>query len=237
MVNAQSDSDDGILNISINEECIGSIGYSINPYHNRHYYLKLHLLRYDIGIAKEIFALVSSRLNKPLQVLLESTEKEIISFIQEAGFCCKRKCFETKAIKQDYVGETTADSLSHVTKGNAIYEACCDIMLDRYIATHERINPWTGTKESFSMLLPQIVFYERDNGKIKNFAFAEDNEIAYVYGTDRDSFTNFAQRLITEMFKENETILFEADDCDEYALELRKLFTNQSEESFDTYIL
>lgn len=237
MVNVQLDFNDDIINININGECIGSIKYSINPHHNGHYYLKLHLHKYDIGIAKEIFASVSSRLDKPLQMMLESTEKESVSFIQEAGFCCKRKCYETEALKQDYVGEMTAESLSRATKGNSVYEACCDIMLDRYIVTHNRISPWTGTKTSFFMLLPQIVFYEQDGDKIKNFAFVEDNEIAYVYGTDRISFNNFAQRLITELFKENETILFEADDCDEYALELRKLFANQAEESFDTYIL
>lgn len=236
MDNVQLDFNDDILNININGECIGSIGYSINPHHNSHYYLKPHLQQYDIGVAKEIFALISSRLDKPLQVMLESTEKEMISFIQETGFCCKRKCYECEVLKQDYIGERRTETISYATKGNSAYEACCEIMLDRYIATHKGISPWTGIKEDFFALLPQVVFYELDDHVFRNFAFVEDNEIAYVYGTDRIAFINFAQRLITELFEHNEMLMFEADDCDEYALELRKLFANQTEESCDTYI-
>lgn len=237
MISVQLDFNDDILNISINGKCIGNIGYSTNPYHNGHYYLKLHLQQYDVRVAKAIFSLISSRMDKSLQIMLSSTENEIVSFIQEAGFCCKRKCYQIEALKQDYIGEKTVEPLSYATKGNSAYIACCEMMLDRYIATHKDINPWTGTKEAFFALLPQVVFYERDIDRIKNFGFVEDNEIAYVYGTDRIAFINFAQRLITKMLEKSETILFEADDCDEYALELRKLFTNQSEESFDTYIL
>ena len=237
MVNVQLDATDDVLNININGECIGDIEYSTNPYHDRHYYLKLHLQQYDAEVAKEIFALISSILDKPLQVMISSTEKEIVSFIQKAGFCCKRKCYACEVLKQDYIGVSRTETLSYATKGNSAYETCCEIMLDRYITTHKGISPWTGIREEFFALLPQVVFYELDNNIFKNFAFVEDNEIAYVYGTDRIAFNNFAQRLITELFEQNEMLVFEADDCDEYALELRKLFANQTAESFDTYIL
>lgn len=86
-------------------------------------------------------------------------------------------------------------------------------------------------------MLPKDVFYEVENEKIRNIAFVEDNEIAYVYGVDREGFEIFAQKLITILLKQYENIMFEADDCDEYAMELKKLFVNQLEESFDTYIL
>lgn len=70
-----------------------------------------------------------------------------------------------------------------------------------------------------------------------DFAFVERNEIAYVYGTEMAGFVAFAQNLITGLFEHNEFICFEADDCDEYAMELKKMFTHQTDKSFDTYIL
>ena len=237
MANIQLDFNDNIFNINLNGKYIGSIEYTINLYHNKHYYLRLHLQQYDIGVAKEIFAFISSRLDKPLQIMLSSIEKEKVSFIQTAGFCCKRKCYEIEASAQEYIGEKIPSALSYAIKGSAVYEECCNKMLDRYMITHMRINPWTGTKEDFFALLPQVVFYERDNDGIKNCAFVADHEIAYVYGMVRTAFIDFAQRLITELFTQNETILFEVDDCDEYALELKNLFAKQLEESFDTYIL
>lgn len=237
MGNVQVDFNEGYLNVNINGKCIGSIEYSTNPYHNRHYYLKLQLKNYDIGIAKELFDLISLKLDKPMQIMLSSIEKEVVSFIQTAGFCCKRKCYEIEASTEEYIGEKIAESLSCAMVGDIVYGECSEIMFDRYISTHKRINPWTGKKADFFMMLPKVVFYEMVNDRIKNFAFVEDNEIAYVYGTDKIEFITFVQSLITEIFAQNETILFEADDCDEYALELSKLFVNQSEESFDTYIL
>lgn len=228
---------DDNLNVYIDDEYMGSIMYSMNPYHNKHYYLKLQLKYYDIGVAKEIFDLLSHKLDKPMQVMISSEDEEIISFIQTVGFSCRRKCYEIEVSVQDYIGKKTKGSLSFAVLGHPIYEKCCEIMLDRYISTHKEINPWTGTKEDFFMMLPKVVFYEMDNDRIKNLSFVEDNEIAYVCGADRVDFILFAQKLITEMFKQKEVIMFEADDCDEYAMELKNLFINQSEESFDTYIL
>ena len=181
--------------------------------------------------------MISKKLDKPLQIMISSEEKDVISFIQKAGFNCKRKCYEVDASVQDYIGKKTKETMSFAIDGDTLYDRCCEIMFDRYIVTHKGINPWTGTKEEFFTLLPKTVFYEMDNETIRNLAFVEDNEIAYVYGEDKNKFVSFMHKLIIEMFEQNETIVFEADDCDEYAMELETLFDNQSEESFDTYIL
>ena len=237
MSNIEVHFNDNYIDIYIDDTYMGNIVYSINPYHNGHYYLKLQLQHYDTGVAKELFDLISKKLDKPMQIMISSEEKDEISFIQWAGFTCKRKCYEVEASVQDYIGVKTKEMLSFALVGDALYERCCEIIFDRYISTHKGINPWSGTKEEFFTLLPKTVFYEMDNETIRILAFVEDNEIAYVYGEDRDEFRIFAQKLITEIFRQNETIVFEADDCDEYAMELKTLFDNQSEETFDTYIL
>lgn len=237
MSNIEVHFNDNNIDVYITDRYMGNIVYLINPYHNGHYYLKLQLQHYYIGEAKELFALISKKLDKPMQIMISSEEKEVISFIQYAGFTCKRKCYVIEATVQDYIGEKTKETLSFATDVDTLYDRCCEIMFDRYISTHKGINPWTGTKEEFFKMLPKMVYCEMDNDRIRTLAFVEDNEIAYVYGVEKNEFAIFIQKLIIEMFQQNDTIVFEADDCDEYAMELKKLFINQSKESFDTYIL
>ena len=110
-------------------------------------------------------------------------------------------------------------------------------MLDRYILTHNAISPWTGTRDDFYCNLHGMVFYNLRDGEVRDIAFIEENEIAYVCGSDVKNFHIFAEVLLSEMFKEHETVTFEADDCDEYAMVLKSLFISQLSESYDTYIL
>lgn len=186
---------------------------------------------------KIIFDILIEKIKKPLQVMISSEEINTISFLKEAGFLCKRKCYEVEAKIQDYIGRKIDIPLFCSNAGESIYEKCCGMMLNRYISTHNAISPWTGTEEEFYRNLPDKVFYDSTDGTVKNFAFIEAGEIAYVYGTDSADFLAFAESLLTTMFKVHETITFEADDCDEYAMILKSLFINQSCESFDTYIL
>ena len=68
---------DNNIDVYIDETYMGNMVYSINPYHNGHYYLKLQLQQYDIGVAKELFDLISPKLDKPLQIMISSEEKEV----------------------------------------------------------------------------------------------------------------------------------------------------------------
>lgn len=223
--------------VCVNGKDIGTINWSINPFHNEHFYLKLQLRDYDISVSNDIFNVLRQKLNKPLQVMISSNEQDIVSFLSMAGFSCKRKCYEVEASVQDYIGSKTKRPVSFSSVGSSIYKKCCEMMLESYILTHARISPWTGSPEQFFDILPKTVYYETDDQQIVSFAFVENNEIAYVYGTDVKEFAVFAQSIITELFGQHEYVWFEADDCDDYAMELRKLFVNQSNESFDTYIL
>ena len=148
-----------------------------------------------------------------------------------------RKCYEVEASVQDYLGRKTGPAIAVAKSGEAVYKTCCHMMLVRYIETHKGINPWTGSKEDFYSLLPSTVYYEADDHHVKNFAFVEENEIAYVCGSYDSSFTDFAQNLVMVLFGSYEHIYFEADDCDSFAIALKNLFTNQAEFSFDTYVL
>ena len=226
-----------VADVLVSGKKVGTVSFKSNPYHKKHCYLELEFVSFEGIDAITVFEKLKIRIKKPLQVMVSSEEQKIISFLKKAGFKCKRKCYEIEAQKKDYIGGEKEEKLFVAQAGENIYKRCCDMMLGRYITTHDAINPWTGTKEDFYNNLPDKVFYNVVNGNIKNVAFVEDNEIAYVYGTDKVEFSAFAEVLLTEMFKEHDTITFEADDCDEYAMILKSLFINQLDESFDTYIL
>lgn len=212
------------------------IKVKINPLHNENYYLDIDFAGLDVVDAKKIFEEIAQNLNKPLQVMISSEEAEKIEILKAAGFICKRKCYELEAGKQDYIGANVEGKLLYSFVGEESYEQCRELMLNRYILTHRNINPWTGTEGEFFDELPECVVYFCMDGKLASFAFVEDDEIAYVWGENVQVFHEFAQMLVTDLFQKYEVITFEADDCDEIAMELKCMFINQSEESFDTYI-
>ncbi len=207
-----------------------------NPLHNANYYLDIDFAGLDVSNAKKKIEEIAQSLDKPLQVMISSEEAEKIEILKAAGFTCKRKCYELEAGKRDYIGDNVEGELWYSFVGEESYEQCCELMLNRYILTHRNINPWTGTKEEFFSELPECVVCLCMDGKLASFAFVEDDEIAYVWGENAQVFHKFAQMLLTEMFRKYDAITFEADDCDEIAMELKSMFTNQSGKSFDTYI-
>lgn len=207
-----------------------------NPLHSANYYLDIDFTGFDVADAKMKIEEIAQNLDKPLQIMISSEEVEKTEILKATGFICKRKCYEVEAKKQDYIDNYVEGELVYSFAGDAMFEKCRELMLNRYILTHKNVNPWTGTKEEFFSELPESVAYFCIDGKIAGFAFVEDDEIAYVCGEDMQAFRIFAQMLVTELFQKYDVITFEADDCDEIAMELKNMFINQSEESFDTYI-
>lgn len=223
--------------VFVNGQRIGFVSCYTNKYHSNHCYLNLHLEHLDKIDEKHLFTTIRQTIRKPLQVMISSSESDIVCFLKRAGFVCKRRCYEVEAPKSDYIGIDSSRILCCSKAGEHIYEQCCEMLFDHYIFNHQQINPWTGTKQDFIIELPDMVYCEIVDNKVRNLAFVEENEIAYVFGQEIKEFRLFAMDLINHLFKQYDTITFEADDCDEPAMEMKKLFTNQSEESFDTYIL
>ena len=216
---------------------VGFVSLYKNKYHSNHCYLNLHLDCLDEIDEGYLFKAICQKVGKPLQVMISSHESAIVSFLERAGFVCKRKCYEVDARSKDYIGTEGRRDLCCSNAGEQIYERCCEILFEQYVLNHQQISPWTGSKQDFISELPEMVYYEMIDNQIQNLTFVEQNEIAYVFGRDIKSFRLFAEDLITRLFTQYDAITFEADDCDEPAMELKKLFANQTEESFDTYIM
>lgn len=218
------------------DQYIGTVELYDNPYHTRNCYVKLELDRFDADISAELFEKLRAMAGRPLQVMVSSDNTALTEFLIAGGLTCRRKCYETEAGAKDYIGEKADVPLLHIRAGEPDYTLCCRMMFDYYVETHKAVNPWTADQETFCRNMPARVIYQKADGKITNLAFVEENEIAYLCGSDRQGFKAFAFGLITFLFERYETICFESDDSDWAATQLRAMFKNQDETSFDTYV-
>ena len=146
------------------------------------------------------------------------------------------KCYEVEASIGDYIGGQENAFLEHCLVDEPDYEKACQMLFEHYTETHRAVNPWTADFEAFCNELPEDVICSKQGGEIVSLAFIEENEIAYICGTDEKCFADFAHSLVCAMLERHETICFESDDCDWAAMLLRSLFKNQEETSYDTYV-
>ena len=189
-------------------------------------------------VNSDILDNLCSYFGKPIQIVISSDRKDITNLLENLGFERKRACYEVEVSKDEYCLCDKDDGIKLITahKGSKEFKACEDLMLERYMKTHLKINPWTGKNTDFFDILPGKVVYERNDDNIENLAFIENEEIAYVLGKDIDSFRKFSSNLIFNLFEKYKNICFEADDCDEFAMELKKLFNIDDNITWDTYI-
>lgn len=219
--------------ISYHGRHLGSVQSYNNPYHQANTYLRLNLIDYDCTIAEPLFQSLQTYLDsRPLQIMLSSAEQEKIHFLTVAGFFCKRKCYEFEVTRQDYLGQTVITNLNIIHKGTALYQIASQQLFDHYQAVHQDINPWTASQQDFEKDLPDLVYTDSEN-----CAFIDNNEIAYVCGKNEQSFEPFIQKVICQLFKQNQHITFEAGDCDSIAMHLANQFRSSNKHSWDTYIL
>ena len=226
-----------IFQVFSDGQTLGKILIRENKYHSECVYLDFELNQYNKKDSEILFQQIIIEIKKPLQVMISSVESQIINFIKEAGFLCKRKCFEVEATKQDYIGPTYDLYPLHICyKGSDEYDKSCNILFKHYKKTHNLISPLTCDYKSFIKILPEKVYFTKKNQKIIDVAFVEDNEIAYVCSNDKGEVKYFLSRLIDTLFKTYENIFFESDDCDEAAMGLYNLFKHKDTVSYDTYI-
>ena len=218
------------------ERRISSLCLYDNPHHMRNCYVKLEVDELNTEISAELFQELRKIAGRPLQVMVDSDDSELIAFLLSGGFTCRRKCYEVEAGLEDYIGGQANVLLEPFHIGEADYEQACRMLFEHYTETHKAVNPWTADYETFCGKLPEEVVCYKQGGEIVSLAFVEGNEIAYVCGADEECFAEFARSLVCAMLNKYETLCFESDDCDRAAMSLRSLFQNQEEISYDTYV-
>lgn len=209
-----------------------------NQHHLRNCYIQFDLNGNDKISDASIFQKIADEKKCPLQAMIASSEAQKANFLKEKGFKKVRVCYEVEAENNDLVAVESFQQMTifKASRGDADYISCCKMLFEYYKATHESINPLTSPFEDFIELLPDEVFYAKDNDMIQHVAFLEGDEIAYVSSIDEKTFARFAFTIVNVLFEMYPSIVFEADNNDWAALTLKNLFNVASTVTFDTWI-
>lgn len=208
-----------------------------NSYHSMHTYIYPKFAVDEKEDITNLFNNIKKYFEKPLQVMIDSSETEVIDLLARSGFELKRKSFECSFKKDDVSKHYQRSNFTIIDKTNLLYEEAAVIAYDNYVNNHKRISPLTASFSRFKQILPNNLYVEIDNRKILNYAFVDENEIYYVGSNRLDIFDNFIYTVINKLFENYKDISFEADDNDELMMKLKEIFNNLNDESFDTYIL
>ncbi|NLM05830.1 MAG: hypothetical protein GX219_02765 [Tissierellia bacterium] len=225
------------VDVYYNCKYLGIIEYYHNQFHNKNCYLILKLEEYNKNFAKELFRAFKELIGEPLQVMVESSEKEIIDFIIAGKFLLKRRCYELNVRKKDLNGPLEANaSLKRFYIDSDEYNESLNLLYKQYELEHEKINPLTVDIKEFSKILPGKVICLIENGSVKDYAFIEENEIAYIGSIEVKEIDFFLSSLIDGLFKKFDNIVFESDDCSPAGMALMSMFKH-NEETYNTYVL
>lgn len=203
-----------------------------NYFHRRNTYIQPFFLKKEIN-AKPIFSFLKHYFTSPLQCMLKNSDPRA-QILQNGGFHLVRRCFEREFTQAELKNAITENKNIEVyNRSYKEYIAVCKLLYETYVRNHENINPLAVGFEEFTADLPQTVYCAKD-GPDKGFAFTEENEICYVGGNG--NLKKFFEGVLNAIFSEYQSVVFEADDIDIAAMELKNLFNDACVDSFDTYI-
>ena len=230
-------SDSKTYEILHDQEQLGTILTYQNDFHNTCVYLKIKLNSYpDFSPFERIKEIEG----KPLQVMIESSETELIKYLTSNGFECKRHCFCPKFTKTGLKDKLQSDYPIHsFSSEDPIYQKCCQLLYKHYVKISAPVSPYTADYEIFIENVPtDSGFYSLDkNDQVNNVIFTENNEIAYVVSNDKETCSAFCQSVLKRIFSKYDQTFFEADEeTDWCAMTLLHLFNYDYQESFNTYI-
>lgn len=171
----------------------------------------------------------------PLQFMVDSSETLKRDVAKKWGFKKKRSCYSIEVTKDDLIShENRTIKICEASFGDEIFENFSKIYFDYYRNVHEDINPLSASFNEFKEILPEKIYFNRDDGL--SFLFIEKNEIAYVYSDNLENAGDFFRAVVEKMFCDYDTIFFEADDVDECAMQLKSIFSGGLADVFETWI-
>lgn len=231
----QFEFEDDILKIFSESSEIVSIRCYKNKFHSRNVYLDLTINNFDSEATKQGFELLKNKYKVPLQVILDSEDLDKIKTLENAGFSLARTTYEMN-IKREQVQNQLlfSESLDDLETSKASIEAI-NLLYKDYAIKHESINPLTASLEEFSNSVPTNIIYYKSHPN--NFAFVEDNEIAYIHIEDSDRGLKFFNDLLVKMLGDFDNVIMEVDDTDKDAMRCKNLINIEAEEVYLTYLL
>lgn len=196
-----------------------------NAFHNKNIYIDFE--NEDISPLLS-FRAIADKYGTPIQIMLEEKDDLKRNFILQNGFKLMRTCYLCEFSSSDL---RVAPSYVKIMRTVKNREFSWNYYI-HYKKMHQAINPLTAGFEEFMEILPNEVYFVDE----KNFAFVEDNEIAYVLCDETCLGDDFLFSLCQVLFYNYDMIVFEADDVDPIAMRLKNNFSNGFIEKTETWI-
>ena len=99
--NIQIVENNSAFEVFINESLVGILKIHFNKYYSRNVYVGFDFSDYDFS-SEILFAYLREKFNRPLQIMINSDEKEKINFIINGGFRLRRRCFEVAITREQF---------------------------------------------------------------------------------------------------------------------------------------
>lgn len=226
------------VSVQRGETMLGTVRFFRNTFHNKNIYLKFDRSLIRPELAETLFAKLYALFSRPIQVMTDSGDAQLVRFLILGGCIRARRCYSADADKGDLSApcDLPHSRIERAVSGEEQYLRAAEKMFRAYLKTHAAISPFTADFDAFLTCLPDEALFYESSGEIRALAFTEENEIAYCCGEEMGEFSAFCAALIDRLFQAYERIVFESDDCDPYAMHLRSFFTHPEDKSFDTYI-
>ncbi len=227
--------ENNVLKIFNESSEIISINCYKNKFHSRNVYLDLNINNFDIEAIKQGFEFLKKKYEVPLQIILNSKDLDKIKALGIAGFHLARTTYEMNIDKEEVKNRLSFSSGSEDLVMGKATEKFITLLYEDYAAKHESINPLTASIKEFGDSIPADVVYSQSAPN--NFAFVEDNEIAYIHIEDNDRGLNFFNNLLVKLMEDFDSIIMEVDDTDKDAMRCKDLINIEAEEVYLTYLL
>ncbi len=227
--------ENNVLKIFNESSEIISINCYKNKFHYRNVYLDLNINNFYIEAIKQGFKFLKNKYELPLQIILNSKDLDKIKALEIAGFRLARTTYEMNIDKEEVKNRLSISRSSEDLVMSKANEKFIDLLYEDYSAKHESVNPLTASIEEFGESIPADIVYSKSAPK--NFAFVEDNEIAYIHIEDGDRGLKFFNDLLVKMLGNFVNVIMEVDDTDKDAMRCKNLINIEAEEVYLTYLL
>lgn len=247
--------------LAVKEDKVVGIGSlwdnSIHPYRG-YIGIYIHPDYRKKGIGKELFdQLFLASKTKKLQIAIQSTDQQALSFLSKCGFKLARKCYtpvlkETKPThSENSIIHGDIASFRMVSENHQ--KDTLELQLKNYIDSHQTINPLS---EEMTMTRWKEIILDDLNLTHSKLLIVDEEVVAYIFiyntvnkneidvgyigGKDIQQIENylpFYKWTIEQAIAQYETVSLEADDVDPYAFAALNCFQYDAGLSLDAYVL
>ena len=231
------------------DRCLGTVSLYDNTFHPYNQYFKFHVCDetlYDT-VGRTLLEMLIQQSNRSLQYSLMSDDEAMIRLLCDQGFIRKRRCWEFSFERKHLVNVSPMALVRFSQLNEGQYERVKRLIVHQYKTVHESVNPVNqnlSDRECFDILCEKLSMEE---------SFCYENQDAFYYCcVEKDganvfvtyfgyegfgeNYGDFLMNVCNTLLKKYDTIEFEVDDVNPYAMMMQRWVDFTTDVSYDAYI-